>query len=208
MMKIISLAMLSALAISARTLVVPLQNPEDCAAGMHVDFQIGGIKNIGLVAGHANHCTRNDRILMRFDLGGLYLPNQKPTIQKATLKLHLWYIVKKDNQDRALSLFGMDFDPIAFKVADLAKTNVAPCGTASTATLKNHPPQGDDGLIQFDVTSYIDSCLQKNYGYATFRLHDEAGDKVNDNRQAWCTIIQGFYAGHKHCYPTLIIEYK
>ena len=195
--------------LSAETAALKLGGKEDFGSGSIVQssYYPGGLGGrSGLMAGHPNQLTRRDRILMRFNLGRLYLTGRTPEIISAKLILHLWYLAGPKSETRIISVHALDYETLRFSANDLSNENVTFCGS-TPAILKKHPPQGRDGRIEFDVTDALQAALQNNRLHAAFRISDSAEEKGNNTGGPVTSAFQAPGCGGAN-HPVLLIEYN
>ena len=143
---------------------------------------------------------------MRFDLAKLYLTGKTPEIVSAKLILHLWYLAGTEPQKRTISVHALNYEPIQFSANDLSNENAMLCGS-SPSILKKHPPQGDDGRIEIDVTKALRTAVQNKRLHAAFRISDSAEEKGNNTGGPVASIFQAPGSGGPN-HPVLLIEYK
>jgi len=162
-------------------------------------YWAGGIGDrMGCAAGHPNHLSRKDRILLRFDLSSLYLQRQLPSIHSATLCLRLYWDSNPELR-RQLTIRVLDYDPQALSVFDLSAPQTAVIGTFPIR-LKQHP------LMTVEVTAAVRRALENRQLYLGFRISDSAEDRENHSGKHICSIIEtpALNSGHN---PVLYINY-
>jgi len=148
----------------------------------------GGVDGMGCVAGHANHLTRKDRVLLRFNLGRLYLLPRLPQIKSAVLRICLYWDSSPEIK-RFLTISALNYEPEELSVFDLSNPDVFKTGVFPVR-LQKMPSQGTDGLITVDVTRLVNRALKEKQLYIGFRIADSAEDIENKTGKHICTIIQ------------------
>ena len=154
-----------------------------------------GIPSVGCFVGHANPLTRNDRVLMRFDLGEYYLLEQLPEVKSAWLEFTVHY--RTANADgHQLFVEHLDYEREAFAKEDLA---------ADEATTVAQEPIAEK-RYRLDVTAAVKHDLAARRLHAAFRFAATCGNAGNTSGQPiGCEIrVPVEHAGNN---PRLVLEF-
>lgn len=153
-------------AAAASSLIVPLET-KDYGAGSasRSVYSEGGIPNIGLFAGHANTLTRNDRVIVRFDVQPLL------EVADAVQTVELAFAVSSVSgplTDRVLQIEHFERPLGTLDAAALGTTEVENAGEL-TVTLDS---AGRTRNHSIDVTAWIKRDLRRGATASSFRIRD------------------------------------
>ncbi len=166
-----------------------------CGAKTMMFYYPTGIPGgVGCFVGHANPLTRNDRVLMRFDIGGCYLQEHLPAIRAAWLEFSVCSLTYADGQE--LIVEHLDYERDTIKPEDLA---------SDEATKVAQVPM-EIKRFRMDVTAMVRRDLAERSLHAVFRFSSTCGNTGNTTaKPIGCSIrVPCEKAGDN---PVLILEY-
>ena len=145
---------------------------EDYGAGpknMMLHYSPRGIPpNVGCFVGHANLLSRDDRALMRFDLGELYLMERLPEIRTAWLEFSISSTAGEVSAHK-LIIEHLDYQRNALTKEDLVQPE---------ATIVAEVPM-KQGTVRLEVTDCIKRDLAGRCLFAPFRFSSTCGMAPN-----------------------------
>ena len=154
---------------------IPLKNEaSDYGCGsknMMLYYPLGLPGGVECFVGHANPLTRNDRVLMRFDLGEYYLLEQLPELQSAWLEFTIQYSVNAEGH--VLVIEHLDYERDALAKEDLATDSATAVAQAPIAERRH----------RIDVTDAVRGDLSARNLYAAFRFSSTCGNAPNETAQ-------------------------
>lgn len=157
----------------------------------------GGIPNVGTFIGHANSTTRDDRVLLRFDITRFYMCGRTVEIEKTWVEFKGMGIHGPVG-DRKIYLDHCDYDRTTMSREDLANDKVT--------RVMEDTPEGNK-VYHADVTSQLKDDIANFRFHSMYRVSDSCGLKTNSQPNAIGQGIRTYFEGPSDI-PVLVVIVK